>query len=135
MTQQTSKGYHITLWILQVVLGALYIMAGAGKSFQPIEELAKQMPWVNSVSVELVRFIGASELLGGLGLILPALLRIKPILTPVAAIGLALVQVFAAVFHISRGEYAFIGINLVFVAIAIFIAWGRTKKAPIYARA
>ncbi len=80
----------------------------------------------------LVRFIGVSELLGGFALILPAALRIKPELTGWAAIGLAAVMLFATIFHISRGEFSAIGMNIILGIIAVFIAWGRFKKAPIH---
>lgn len=132
--QSSSKGFHITLWVLQALLAVMFLMAGFMKLSQPIEELARTLPWVTSVSAGTVRFIGLSELLGALGLLLPALLRIKPGLTIVAALGLATVQILALGFHVSRGEYAMIGMNLLFVAVAVFIAWGRMKKAPIYAR-
>ncbi len=133
MTKQkiSSKTLNISLWIAQAILAVMFIMAGAMKSMQPIEELAKSLPWVNEVSVGLVRFIGVSELLGGIGLVLPALLRIKPILTPLAALGLAVVMVFAFVYHIAKGEYNVLGMNVILAAIALFIAWGRYKKAPV----
>lgn len=101
------------------------------KSTQPIEELGKSMTWVNDFSVSLVRFIGVSELLGGIGLLLPALLRIKPIFTPLAALGLFIIMVFAFVYHITKGEYEVLGINVILGALALFIAWGRYKKVPI----
>lgn len=122
---------NIALWIVQSLLAAMFLMAGANKLFQSTEELSKMLPWVTSVPAGLVKFIGISELLGGLGLLLPSLLRIKPILTPYAAIGLSLVMLFASIFHISRGENSVIGMNFVLMALAIFVAWGRTKKAPI----
>jgi len=129
-----SKGLHIGLWVAQVLLGAAFLMAGLGKSTQPIEELAKNMAWVPAIPGGLVRFIGVSELLGGLGLILPAATRVAPVLTPVAGLGLATVMSLAAVFHLTRGEYGGIVINLVMGGIAAFIAWGRFKKAPIAGR-
>lgn len=132
--QKNNKAIHISLWIAQVLLAVIFIMAGLMKATQPIEALAESLPWVSSTSLGLVRFIGVSELLGGIGLILPALLRIKPFLTVWAAIGLAVVMVLAAIFHASRGEYSGIGANLVFMAIALFVGWGRTKKAPILAK-
>jgi uncharacterized membrane protein len=82
----------------------------------------------------MVRFIGISEILGGLGLLLPSALRIMPRLTPVAAGGLALVMVLATAFHVSRGEASVIPMNLVLMALAFFIVWGRSKKAPIHAQ-
>lgn len=135
MINQQSKGMNITLWILQVLLGGMFIMAGFTKISQPIEELAKTLPWADEMPSLLVRFIGSSELLGGLGLILPSLLRIKPILTPLAAIGLAIVMILASFFHISRGEMPAIGINFFILCIAAFIAWGRAKKAVIEPKA
>lgn len=127
----SSKKMNIALWIVQSLLAAMFLMAGANKLFQSVEELVKMLPWVTSVPSGLVRFIGISELLGGIGLLLPSILRIKPILTSYAAIGLALVMLFASIFHISRGEYSVIGMNFVLMALALFVSWGRMKKAPI----
>ena len=129
--QQRSKALHITLWIAQVLLAAMFLMSGFMKVAQPIDQLSKMLPWAAQVPEALVRFIGVAEVLGAIGLILPSLLRIKPKLTPIAAVGLALVMLFAVVFHISRGETPMIGMNFILIAIATFIAWGRFKKAPI----
>ena len=129
--QKQSKASNITLWILQFLLAAMFLMAGFMKLSQPIDELSKSLPWAAQVPEGLVRFIGAAEVLGALGLILPALLRIKPILTPIAALGIATVMLFAIFFHGSRGENSAIGMNVVLILIAALIAWGRFKKAPI----
>lgn len=132
--QNNRKVLNIALWAAQIILALVFLMAGFSKSSQPIEELGKMLPWVTEVPVALVRFIGVSELLGGVGLLLPAALRIKPNLTPLAALALAIVMVFALVFHILKGEYSALGINIAFGAIAYFIYWGRTKKVPITAK-
>ena len=79
-----SKFLHRALWAAQIVLGLAFVMAGSMKSFTPYPELAHKMAWVSAVPEGLVRFIGISELFGGLGLILPAATRIKPWLTPLA---------------------------------------------------
>ena len=129
--QNNNKALNIALWVAQAIFGLMIIMAGAAKAMQSIEALAESMPWVTTVSAGLVKFIGISELLGGIGLLLPSILRIKPELTVWAAYGLALVMVLAGGFHASRGEYSAIGVNVFMMAIAIFIAWGRSKKAPI----
>ena len=129
--QQRSKALHITLWIAQVLLAAMFLMSGIMKLTQPIEELSKMLPWAAQMPEAIVRFIGASELLGALGLLLPSLLRIQPKLTPIAAVGLALIMLFALVFHASRGETPAIGMNVILLLIAVFIAWGRFKKAII----
>ena len=133
-TQKNNKTINISLWIAQGLLAAMFIMAGAMKATQPLEALAESLPWVTTTPLALVRFIGISELLGGIGLLLPSILRIKPSLTVWAAVGLAVVMVLAAGFHASRGEFSAIGANAMFMAIAVFIAWGRSKKAPIAAK-
>lgn len=127
----SSKWMNISLWVVQGLLAAMFLMAGANKLFQSIPELSKMLPWVTQVPEGLVRFIGFSEFLGGIGLLLPAILRIKPILTSYAAIGLAVVMLLASIFHISKGEMSVIGMNFVFMAMALFVAWGRMKKVPI----
>jgi hypothetical protein len=71
------------------------------------------------------------EIIGSLGLILPSLLRIKPWLTPLAAIGIAVVMLLAIFFNISMGETSVLGINILLFLIAIFIAWGRLNRSPI----
>ena len=91
------------------------------------------MPWVAELP-NLVRFIGISELLGGIGVLLPAILRIKPMLTPLAALGLVVVQIFAAIFHLSRGEMSALPINFFLMALAAFVLWGRYRKLPIQAK-
>lgn len=104
------------------------------KTTTPTNELSASLSWVTEVPEGLVRFIGVAELLGGIGLLLPSILRIKPVLTSLAAMGLALVMLCAIVFHISRAETNVIGINISLMLIALFIAWGRSKKVPIAAK-
>jgi len=74
------------------------------KSTQPIAELAPNMPWTAVIPPALVRVIGVSEFLGGLGVVLPSASRIRPVLTPLAARGLLSIMVLVAGFHIVRGE-------------------------------
>ena len=131
---QRSKGLHIGLWVVQGLLFALFTLAGVMKTFKPVAELAKMMSWVPRVSPEMVRFIGASEIAGALGLLLPSLTRIKPKLSSLAAAGLTTIMVLAALFHASRGEFKVIPANVVLGALAAFVAWGRFKGAPIAPR-
>jgi len=128
------KTINILLWIAQVLLGAMFIMAGAMKTFQPISAIAQSVPWVTDAPASLVRFIGLSELLGGLALILPSLLKIKPKLTVLAATGLVAIMILATIFHIYRGEYSAIGVTIILGLIAYFIVWGRNKKAVILSK-
>src|ERR1044071_6922909 len=92
------------LWAAQVVLAILFGMAGVMKTFRPIPDLAKMMKWPGDVPPALTRFVGIVEILGPLGLVLPMLTGILPWLTPLAAIGLAIIQVLAIGFHAQRGE-------------------------------
>ena len=131
--QLKSKTLHITLWIAQIILGGMFLMAGLMKTFTPIEELAATLPYGKDIP-GLIRFIGVSELLGGLGIILPAALRVYPKLTVWAAYGFAIIMVLAVIFHISRNEFSALPINLALGSLAIFVAWGRAIKIPIASR-
>ncbi len=133
-TATNSKALHIVLWIAQVILAGMFIMAGVMKSTAPIEQLLATLPWTNDLPEMVVRFIGVSELLAGLGLLLPSIFKIKPILTPYAAIGLVALMVCAVIYHTSKGEYPAILFNFVLGGVAAFIAWGRLKKVPIVAK-
>jgi putative oxidoreductase len=127
-------GLHYALWAVQVLLALAFGMAGVMKSTAPIAELAHKLVWPGVVPAALVRFIGLSELAGALGLVLPSATRIKPALTPLAAAGLVIVMVLASLFHLSRGEMGALPINATLGALAAFVAWGRTRKAPITPR-
>jgi uncharacterized membrane protein YphA (DoxX/SURF4 family) len=129
-----SKVWASSLWLAQILLAVVFGMAGAMKATAPVATLAQQMVWPGDVPAWLVRFIGVSELAGALGLILPAATRVTPGLTPLAALALVAVMLLAAVFHIARGEWQALPMNVVLGGLAVFIAWGRTRKAPIQAR-
>jgi uncharacterized membrane protein len=116
---------NVVLWILQGLLAVAFAFAGVTKLTQPIAKIEKSMPWVTRFRPPVVRFIGGMELLGALGLILPAATGIAPILTPLAATGLALIMVLAATHHLRNNEAGAIPINAVLFVIAAVIAWGR----------
>ena len=123
---------NILLWLVQILLAAAFGMAGVMKATQPVDVLAANgIAWAPQVPLALVRFIGISELLGAVGLILPALTKIKPSLTPLAALGLLTIMILAMGFHVSRGEAGALPANIVLGGLAAFVAWGRTSKAPI----
>ncbi|MGH2350481.1 MAG: DoxX family protein [Chloroflexota bacterium] len=123
------------LWAVQILLGLGFLASGAMKLTQPYEVLASQMAWVGDVPPRLVLFIGLAEVLGALGLIIPAATRISPWLTPLAAAALALVMLLATLFHLARGELTMAPIPLVFGLLALFVAYGRRTLAPIRPRA
>jgi uncharacterized membrane protein YphA (DoxX/SURF4 family) len=129
-----SRGLHIGLWVAQVVLALVFAMAGLSKLTQPIAELAKSIPSVATLPQALVRFIGVSEFAGALGLILPSVTRIKPMLTAWAAVGLIAVMVLAFVFDAWHGEAQALPVNVVLGGLAAFVAKGRFGKARIPSR-
>jgi uncharacterized membrane protein YphA (DoxX/SURF4 family) len=132
--QKSSKTLNVFLWIAQVLLAAIFIWGSWMKFFTPVGKLSIMWPWVAQIPTGLLKFTATVDLLGGLGLILPALLRIRPILTPVAAIAIIVLMLVSSIFHITRGEASVIGANIFFALMAAFIAWGRLKKVPILAQ-
>ena len=114
---------NVTLWIIAGVLAAAFAAAGLMKLAQPKAKLAESgMAWTEDFTDGQVKLIGLVEVLGAIGLILPAALDIAPILTPIAAAGLAISQLLAAVVHVRRGEKQMLPINLVLAALAAFVA-------------
>ncbi|MGG4342334.1 DoxX family protein [Paenibacillus lautus] len=112
---------NITIWIIQGLAALGFVYSGWSKAFQ-YEQAKKSWGWVKDVSKEFVVFIGLAELFGALGIILPQALNIAPVLTPIAATGLAAVVLFGALYHVSRKEYKEIGVNIVFFALTVFVA-------------
>lgn len=127
MSENRRKPITYVLWVLQVLLAALFIFAGVMKFVMPYEEMAKG-PVVFSHSFLL--FIGVAELLGGLGLILPSLLRVKPGLTPLAALGLVIIMIGATVISLKMG-IAVALMPLVVGLLLAFVAYGRWRLAPV----
>lgn len=127
-----KKTTHILLWVAQILLSVSLIWAAYVKLFHSIEQLEVMWPWTGEVSPGFVRLTGIIDLLGALGILLPALFRFKPVLTPIAASGIVLLMISACIFHICRGEASQIGFNIAFGAIAAFVAYGRFKLAPIH---
>ena len=117
---------NTALWIIQGLLAAMFLFAGITKATQPREKLLKQFPWAEDMSLGTVRFIGVSELLGAIGLIVPWLTGILPVLTPVSAAGFCVIMVLATnVVHMKKKEYQGVAINIVIFLLAAFVAYGR----------
>ena len=119
---------NIALWIVQALLAILFLFAGGMKLITPIEEMIKQMPI--ALPSWLVWFIGITEVLGGIGIILPWLLRIRPTLTPLAAVGLVILMIGATVYTLAAGDVASALIPLVVGLLCAFVAYGRWRLAP-----
>ncbi len=134
LPQTSPRALHIGLWVVQGLLFLAFVMAGSMKLTTPLEELARNMPWVSRMPGGLVRFIGVAEVSGALGLLLPSLFRILPKLSALAGAGLTVVMVLAASHHLMNGEAAMAPVNVVLGGLAAFVAWGRGKRAPIQPR-
>ena len=116
---------NIAVWIIQGILALMFLMAGIMKSTQPKEKLVKSLPWVTDFSLQTVRFIGISELLGAIGIIVPQLTGVCPVLSPIAAVGLAVIMVLAAAHHIRKSEYKEVAFNLVLLILSVIVAFNR----------
>jgi uncharacterized membrane protein YphA (DoxX/SURF4 family) len=117
---------NMALWIIAIVLAVAFAGSGLMKQFVPKDKLVTAgQGWAQDFSPTSIRLIGLAEILGAIGLVLPAAVHIAPILVPLAAVGLALVMVGAAVVHARRNEPMNIAVNVVLIALAVFVAWGR----------
>jgi uncharacterized membrane protein YphA (DoxX/SURF4 family) len=116
---------NIALWVLQILLGLAFVFHAYVLLRPAPERLQSGMSYVLEMPARLRMFAGVAEGLAGIGLILPALLRTLPWLTPVAAAGLVVLMLGAIVFHVRRREYPNIGLNAVLGGLAAIVAWGR----------
>ncbi|GLI00280.1 DoxX family protein [Phytohabitans aurantiacus] len=118
---------NVVLWIIAGLLAVMFLVAGGAKLTQSKEKLAASpnMAWTEDFSPNMLKLIGALEVLAAAGLILPAALDIVPVLVPLAALGLVLLMVGAAITHARRKENQAIVINLVFIVLAGVVVWGR----------
>lgn len=117
---------NAVLWIIAGVLAVAFLGSAVMKLTRTRDQLAESgLGWAADFSANTVKLIGALELLAAIGLILPALLGIAPVLVPLAATGLILVMIGAAVVHYRRKEYPLIAVNAVLLILAAIVAWGR----------
>ncbi len=118
---------NLSLWIVSGLLAAVFLFAGSTKVFTPRKKLADAPGggWVLDFSAGFVKALGALEILGAVGLILPALLDVAPMLVPLAALGLGVIMVGAAAVEFHRREFRHVLVNLTYLALIAFVAWGR----------
>ncbi len=120
----------IFVWVLQIGLTGMFLMAGFGKFTTPYEELTTQMAWVQGFSPVAIKVISALEILGALGLILPYLIKALPkILVPMAAAGLVMLMIGALITHLMYNEFIPMGItNIALGGVAGFVAYRRYSE-------
>jgi uncharacterized membrane protein YphA (DoxX/SURF4 family) len=119
---------NLALWIVAGLLAAAFLASGGGKLILSKEKIASFGPsarWVEDFSPRSIKAIGVLEILGAAGLILPAALDIAPVLVPLAALGLAMIMVGAAIIRFRRQEITFMMADLAYLALTLFVVWGR----------
>ena len=118
---------NLTLWIISGILAAAYLVAGSTKLFLPREKLAAAPGggWVEDFGADKIKTIGSLEILGALGLTLPAVFDIATFLVPLAALGLALIMTGAVITRIRRHETVPMVVDLIYLVLATFVVWGR----------
>jgi uncharacterized membrane protein YphA (DoxX/SURF4 family) len=116
---------NIALWIVAGLLAVAFLASGAVKLIQPKEKLPAGWGWVEDFSAGSIKAVGALEVLAAVGLVVPAVLGVAPVLVPLAAVGLVLLMVGAFITHVRRGEAQGVVMTLVLFAPAVFVAWGR----------
>jgi uncharacterized membrane protein YphA (DoxX/SURF4 family) len=132
-TQPPRRVLAAGLWAAQLVLAFFLLFGAYMKLAAPAEEVAKMMVWAAQYP-NLKTFTGIIDLLGGLGILLPALTRIQPRLTVAAALGIVVLQVLAFGFHASRGEWPATPFNVILLGLAVFVLWGRSRAVPVAPR-
>lgn len=122
---------NTAIWVAQIILALVFIGSGLSKLVQPYEKLAAQMGYVNDFTPDAIRGIGSLEVLGAIGIVAPALTGILPWLTPLAAGGLVVIMGGAISTHLRRKELPMILFNLVLLALAMFVVYGRLVAVPL----
>jgi uncharacterized membrane protein YphA (DoxX/SURF4 family) len=126
----SGRRAHIALWIVQVLLALLFLVAGASKLVMSVEEMTRDVPLPGA----FLRFLGVAELAGAAGLILPGLLGIRPGLTPLAAAGLVIIMIGATVITAATMGLGLALIPAVVGVLAAFVAYGRWGQVPLAER-
>jgi len=117
---------NVAIWVAQVLLALTFLVSGGMKLMRPRLQLQAQLPYVEEFTDGQVKGIGSVEVLAAIGLILPSVLRVAPLLSAAAAVGLVLLMIAAIATHVRRDEVdARLSINVILLALAVFVAWAR----------
>ncbi|MFV0266945.1 MAG: DoxX family protein [Draconibacterium sp.] len=115
----------VFLWILQVILAAVFLTLGLVKAVVPMEKLKKAMDWTAEMPAKKVRIIGSLESLGGFGLFFPGLYPISNLVIPISALGLTIIMLLAAIINFRRGDRSELQINILLFVATAFVATAR----------
>ncbi len=119
---------NVTLWVIQILLAVVFLVSGITKVTRPRETLKAGLP---EFEPGVIRLVAVAEIVGALGLILPGITGIAPILTPVAATGLAIIMVGAVATHARRHESKSVALNVVLLVLTVVVALGRFGPYPL----
>jgi len=121
---------NVGLWNIQVLLALVFLIHGR-LMLSPPASIQPGMAYVLAIPTRFRQSIGVAEILGAIGLVLPGLTGVLPLLTPLAVAGLVILMVSAAIFHARRKEAPNIAFNLILLAMAAFVAYGRFVLVPL----
>jgi len=124
---------NTALWIISGFLAVAYLVGGAGQillSKERYRAFGPSQHWVDDFSAGHIKAIGAIKVVGAIGLVLPAMLNIAPVLVPLAACGLMLLMAGAATTRFRRSEWKYLVGDLIYLALFAFVAWGRFALQP-----
>jgi hypothetical protein len=127
---------NLALWIAAGLLAAVALLSGITKTFVPKDKLAAAHSggeWLNHAGAGFVKTLGILELLAAIGLILPAVLDIAPVMVAVTAVCWVLLMIGAMITHGRLGQFRLVMLNSVYLALAAFVAWGRFGLVPFTA--
>jgi hypothetical protein len=127
MSPTSSRGHPVALWIVQGLNAVVYVGTAVWKFATPVPTLAGMIPWAGEVPPAFLYFTAAVDLAGGVGIVVPSLLRVWPRLTVAAAVGCTALQVCAVLFHVARGEVASTPFNVLMGASSAWVAWARSR--------
>jgi uncharacterized membrane protein YphA (DoxX/SURF4 family) len=123
---------NVAIWVAQVLLALTFLVSGGMKLMRPRLQLQAQLPYVEEFTDGQVKTIGGLEVLAAIGLILPSVLRVAPVLSGAAAVGVVLLMIGAIVTHVRRDEVnARLSVNVVLLALALVVAWARFGPYPL----
>ena len=127
----SSKGWNFVFWLIQGLLAVVFVGTGIWKLATPVAQLADMMPWMGQVTPAFLYLTSILDIFVGLGVLLPSVVRFEPALAVTMAYACAAFMACAIVFHVFRGEPESTPINFLLFGLALFVAWGRSSKAPL----
>lgn len=129
--RRKERNQKLSFWVAQTILAGIFFLSGVLKLLMSTDALAQSDPWIYQAPAWFVNLIGLVEVLAGVGIILPAMLRYRTVWSLRAAYGILALLLLAFVFHVIREEWSILAQILILAALDIYVIWGRLKVDPI----